>query len=105
MPGSDLVLGPVILVQLGLQRFLRQLGFALPLARRLFGMLLGQMGLSARLRLLGRLLLTKHDQVPQLQPLQEAAVGVLRAGEKGGHVGQIQQEVATNGMCFRLFSL
>lgn len=90
-PPAHLVLGSLVLVQLGLQDLLGELDLGLPLAGVFLGMAECGMSCRARPRLLGSFVLTKHHRVPQLEPLQQAAVGVLQGDRKTRKIkGKIQ---------------
>lgn len=75
---AHLIFGSLVLVQLSLQNLLCELDLRFPLILLLLGLAEWRMSFSAGLGLLHSLLLPKHHCVPQLEPLQKAAVCVLR---------------------------
>lgn len=76
-----------MLVQLSLQNLLRELGLRLPLILLLLGLSERGMSLSAGLCLLHGLLPPEHHRVPELEPLQEAAICVLVADRASSQSG------------------
>lgn len=79
---AHLVFGSLVLVQLSLQDLLCELCLRFPLVLLLLVLPEGGVSLRTRLCLLHGLLLTKHHRVPQLQPLQQAAVCVLSSKQE-----------------------
>lgn len=90
-PPVHLVFGSVVLVQLGLQHLLGELDLGFPLVGMFLGMAGWGMSCRAGLGLLASLVLAEHHRVPQLEPLQQAAVGVLQESrENPWNPGKIQ---------------
>lgn len=86
---AHLVLGSLVLVQLSLQNLLCELHLRFPLILLLLGLVERTMSLGTGIGLLHSILLPEHHRVPELEPLQKAAVCVL-------HVGQESKQTPSN---------
>lgn len=91
---AHLVFGSLELVQLSLQNLLSELNLRFPLILLLLGLAERRTSFSAGLALLHSILLPEHHCVPELQPLEKAAVCVLHGGQESkettSNLGRIQ---------------